>query len=138
MKNQKGQILVETVFVMVLIIFLFLGIFQITHLSIIRFVSFDAAHSACRASIVNKDYYMAGLYVFTPHNIGKIIIPTSINVKSQNNINIATISYLQKIMFPNAFSLFKIKFVPGNSICYMVKPPEDNFLDKSYPDAKND
>lgn len=150
MENEKGQALVETVLIIVLLFGIFFGLFQLFHLATLRINAFDAAGAAVRAEVVEKNPSYAGGYVFLSRRIGKEVIP-KISVSSQETktnlenskgerltISIAQVSYLQRVIFPKFFSLFGFPWLPGNTICGMVNSPEPEYFTKSYPKAETD
>lgn len=150
MKREKGQALVETALIIVLLFGIFFGLIQLFHLATFRINAFDAAGASARAVVVGKDPSIAGNYVLLSEQIGKEIIPkieislenTKTNLRNSQGKNltvvIARVNYLQRVMFPKFFSLFGFRWLAGQTICKMVNSPEPKYFNKSYPEAETD
>ncbi|GEM_PF-4689358 len=149
-RKEKGQALVETVITVVLLFGIFFGLMQLFHLATLRINAFDAAGAATRAAIVRKNALYAGNYVFLSEKVPEVVIPkiylgsentktNLINSEGENlTISIGQVNYLQKVMFPEFFTFFGFRWLPGSAVCKMTNSPEPEYLSKSYPKAKRD
>jgi hypothetical protein len=139
-KNNSGQTLVETLFVILFVIGLFCSLVQLFLLCVTRIVMFDAAQAGVRAAIVGKSPYTSVAYVLSSQYIGEQIIPIpeSRYTNSNRTIICCEIKYLQKVIFPSFFSVFGINYLPGTASCRMIAPPEPDYFKKSWPGANND
>jgi len=139
LRTTSGQALVETTLIILFVIGMYFSLVQLFIISTTRIIAFDAAQSACRANIVRKNPEIAAFYVF---KIGSRVIPVpqTIETPIAGNLKITTakINYLQKVMFPDFFSLTIAGWLPGSATCRMINSPAEEYLDKSFPGARND
>jgi len=138
-RTTSGQSLVETTLIILFVMGMYFGLVQIFIISTNRIIAFDAAQAACRANIVRKNPQASVIYVFKT-GIRAIPVPQIIETPIEGNLKITTarINYLQEVMFPAFFSLFNLRLLPGSAACRMINSPAEEYLDKSYPGAKND
>jgi hypothetical protein len=134
----RGQAIVETLLCVILVLGLYYGLVQLTQLGLMRIIAFDAAGASCRASVVEQSPRLAAYYVFSSQQVGITVTIPFIKSEINDNKCIVKLTYFQKVMFPEFFSLLGINMLPGTAYCRMVTPNEHKYFTKSYPDSKPD
>jgi len=132
-KNKRGQALVETALVILIILVLLFGIMQLALIGTATIVGQDAAYFVTRAEVVEKDPTMAAIYFmgcFRREDIMLASPSVSSETHSQfNEVVEGKITYFQQIL-----GLFSwLVFNPLRTVtCKMVKSPDEGFYDKSF------
>jgi len=148
-RSQKGQALVETVLVILLFFGMYFGLIQMFLLAMVKMSTLDAAYSAARCKIVgtSEPLIQGAVYGFVLNaqpTLGKTFFPIilfgsfspvqDIRNSAGNPVNITNgkVSYLQKVMFKDFFSMGS-PFVRGESESWMINSPDPEYFgDKSF------
>jgi Flp pilus assembly pilin Flp len=132
-KNEKGQALVETAIVILVILVLIFGIMQLALIGTATIVAQDAAYFATRAQVVEKDPTMAAIYFMKCFRREDVLLASpSVSSETHSEFNEVVegkITYFQQIL-----GLFSwLVFNPFRTVtCKMVKSPDEGFYDKSF------
>jgi len=129
-KNEKGQALVETAMVILVILVLLFGIMELALIGTVMLVANDAAYSVARAEVVEKSSATAGLWVMRPV-FRADVIPFRMKVTSEERgefevveSEVKYVQLLHKFLWSPIFT--------GDVTCKMVKSPDREFYDKSF------
>jgi len=132
--SEKGQALVETAIIIIIILAIIFGIMQLALIGTAKIVAQDAAYATARAEIVGKSPKIAGWYVMESLRKKEDVrfsLPTVSSEKHSkfNEVVEGKIRYIQRIL-----SLFSVPvFNPlGTVTCKMVKSPCEDFYDKPF------
>jgi len=125
-KNEKGQALVETAIVILVILVLLFGIMELALIGTVMLVANDAAYSVARAEVVEKSSAKAGFWVMLPvFRAG--VMPLRMKATSEEEVVESEVKYVQPLLK----FLWSPAFI-GNVTCKMVKSPDREFYDKSF------
>ena len=140
----KGQALVETVLAILVFFGMYFGLVQLFLLAMVKISTFDAAYSAARSEIVGKSKESAYTVFIAQPTFGKTFFPyiSSDNfapVKNIKNtagsevyITRSKVSYMQKVMFKDFFTL-GFPFIKSESEAWMLNSPDPEYFGKSFP-----
>jgi len=130
-KNEKGQALVETALVILVILVLLFGIMELALIGTVMIVANDAAYSVARAEVVEKSGTTAGGFVMLPVlTLGVIPIKMKGTIPEENERFQVVESEVKYVKF-----LYRFLWSPisrGTVTCKMVKSPDKEFYDKSF------
>lgn len=132
-KNEKGQALVETAIVILIVLVLIFGIMQLALIGTGMIVAQDVAFFVTRAEVVGKDpknvvYYFKNC--FEREDVLLVLPSVSSETHSQaNEVVEGKITYFQKMLGLFSWRVFN----PQRTVtCKMVKSPDRDFYDKSF------
>jgi len=130
-KNERGQVLVETAIVILVILVLLFGIMELALIGTVMIVANDAAYSVARAEVVEKRGTTAGGFVMLPVlTLGVIPIKMKGAVPEENRrfqvveSEVKYVKLLYRFLWSPIFT--------GTVTCKMVKSPDREFYDKSF------
>ena len=130
-KNEKGQALVETAIVILVILVLLFGIMELALVGTVMIVANDAAYSVARAEVVEKNGTIAGGFVMLP------VLPLGVLPSKMSGTILEESGRLQvvesKVNYVKV--LHRFLWAPifmGTVTCKMVKSPDREFYDKSF------
>jgi len=129
-KNEKGQALVETAIVILIILVLIFGIMELALIGTVMIVANDAAYSVARAGVVEKKGTTAGTCVMLPVlTVG--VVPIKMRATSEEKgkfevveSEVKFVKLLHRFLWSPIFT--------GTVTCKMVKSPDGEFYDKSF------
>lgn len=136
LRSEKGQALVETAILILVILVLVFGIMELALIGTVMIVANDAAYSVARAEVVEKrgktlGYSKAGVCAMLPVlTVG--VMPTKMEATiPEENDEFEVVESEVKYVQPLLKFLWSPAFI-GNVTCKMVKSPDRDFYDKSF------
>jgi len=130
-KNEKGQALVETALVILVILVLLFGIMELALIGTVMIVANDAAYSVARAEVLEKSGTTAGGFVMLPVlTLGVIPSKMKGTIPVENERFQVVESEVKYVKFLYKFLWSPI--VTGTVTCKMVKSPDKEFYEKSF------